>query len=251
MAVNYILRLDDVAPNMDWENFDRLRLAVEHLGVFPLAAVVPDNRDPFLLSYPPPPGNFWGEIRELDERGWKIAMHGYQHLPNTLNGGTLGLNRQSEFAGLPFEDQLERVTSGRDALLDRRIRTNAFVAPWHSYDRDTERALLECGFEAMSDGFALYPYEANGLTHVPQLFAARARPPIPIGVWTICLHLNTMSRGDLGRALSFVERKRSRFITFDDAVKMVSRSAVNRVAGVLARGIGVSAATLAGHRRQV
>ena len=246
MSARYILRLDDIAPNMHWENYSRLRDCVDRLGIAPLIAVVPDNRDPFLLDNPACPVDFWDEMRTRQESGWKLAMHGYQHLPHTTSGGTLGLADRSEFAGLPADEQLEKLSSGRRILEREGIRTDTFVAPGHSFDANTERALLECGFTAMSDGFALYPYVANGIVHVPQLFSTPWHPPLPLGVWTFCLHLNTMSRDRLARIVRFLEREADRFIRFDDAAGMVSSSVVNRVAGTLARRLGVGLASLVG-----
>ena len=58
MSARFILKLDDVAPNMHWEDYFRLRNCVDGLGVAPLIAVVPDNRDPFLLDNPACPFDF-------------------------------------------------------------------------------------------------------------------------------------------------------------------------------------------------
>ena len=209
-------------------------------------AVVPDNRDPFLLNNPACPFDFWDEMRERQESGWKLAMHGYQHLPHTASGGILGLADRSEFAGLPFNVQLEKLSSGRRILRSEGIQTDTFVAPGHSFDANTERACLECGFTTISDGFALYPYVTNGIVHVPQLFSTLRRPPVPLGVWTFCLHLNTMSRDRLAKTVRFLEREADRFTHFDEAAVMVSSSVANRVAGTVARKLGVGLASLVG-----
>lgn len=235
MAPKYILRLDDIAPNMHWENLSRLRDAAERTGVRPLAGVIPDNRDPYLLANPPCPTSFWNEIREVRDRGWKIAMHGYQHLPLTRDGGLLGLNHRSEFAGLSYGQQHERLSLGRRILEQQGLRTDVFIAPGHSFDGGTVRALLDCGFDAMSDGFALYPYVENGMTYVPQLVALPRRPPLSIGVWTFCVHLNTIDEWRLAAVIRFLERERDRFVDFDEARREVSTSRLNRIAGAIVR----------------
>ena len=145
MALKYILRLDDIAPNMHWENLSCLKSALKRTGVRPVAGVVPDNRDPYLLANPPCPTSFWDEIREMRDLGWEIAMHGYQHLPLTRDGGVLGLNDRSEFAGLPYEQQLDRLILGRRILEQHGLHTDVFIAPGHSFDASTIRALLESG----------------------------------------------------------------------------------------------------------
>jgi predicted deacetylase len=235
MALNYILRLDDIAPNMHWENLSCLKSALKRTGVRPVAGVVPDNRDPYLLANPPCPTSFWDEIREMRDLGWAIAMHGYQHLPLTRDGGVLGLNDRSEFAGLPYEQQLDRLILGRRILEQHGLHTDVFIAPGHSFDASTIRALLESGFGAMSDGFALYPYMEHGMTFVPQLVAMPRTPPLPIGIWTFCLHLNTIDESRLAAVIRFLEREKDRFIGFDEARGEVSTSAFSRIAGAFLR----------------
>ena len=87
---------------------------------------------------------------------------------------------------------------------------------------------------------------ANGLVHVPQLFSTPRRRPLPLGVWTFSLHLNTMSRDRLARTVRFLEHEADRFIRFDDAAVTVSSSVANRVAGTVARRLGVGLAPLVG-----
>ncbi len=235
MSARYILRLDDIAPSMHWDNYRRVRDAVEACGVRPLLGVIPDNRDPFLLTFPERPDGFWDEMRAARDRGWKLAMHGYQHLYVTESGGTLRLSDRSEFAGLPFDEQIEKVEKGRRILTEQGIETDTFMAPGHSFDSTTEAALREAGFTTITDGLALYPFERNGLLFVPQLFATPGAVPLPLGVLTFCLHLNTMEKPALDAALRFVQSNKERFVHFDEARRFVSRSPLNRRAGVLLR----------------
>lgn len=236
MWARYLLRIDDVAPNMHWENFYRLESALDAFSVRPLVGVIPDNRDPKLLSQPPCPRDFWSEIQRLQCRGWKIAMHGYQHRYVTATGGTLGISNKSEFAGLPFVEQLAKLRRGREILRANGVETDAFMAPSHSFDGETERALCETEFRVVTDGLALYPFSRNGLLFVPQVFSV-ARP-MPFGVFTFLVHSNSMDESRLSALCSFVGRHRARFIDFDTASAFLSAARWNQLAGRMLRTLG-------------
>ena len=79
---NYIFRLDDIAPNMNWQMLNRVKKLFNQHNVKPIIGVIPKNEDKELKSYPLCPFNFWTEIKNLKEQGWEIAMHGYEHLYN-------------------------------------------------------------------------------------------------------------------------------------------------------------------------
>jgi hypothetical protein len=65
-----------------------------------------------------------------------------------------------------------------------------WVAPGHSFDRNTVAVLKKIGVSAISDGFGLAPYaDPEGIFWVPQqLWEFRWRP---FGVWTVCFHVNS------------------------------------------------------------
>ena len=109
--VKYFFRLDDVAPNMNWDNFNSVAEIFKNNDIRPLAAVIPDLKDPKLLGYSFNP-NFWQLVTELKNSGWIIAQHGYQHLSNG-GGGVLKIHNSGEFAGLSFENQKEMIHAGQ------------------------------------------------------------------------------------------------------------------------------------------
>ena len=74
-----LLRFDDICPTMNWGTWDAGRGPDGPLGLRPILAVVPDNRDPKLVAGPPR-ADFWERVRGWQARGWTIALHGYQHL---------------------------------------------------------------------------------------------------------------------------------------------------------------------------
>jgi Uncharacterized protein conserved in bacteria (DUF2334) len=69
------------------------------------------------------------------------------------------------------------------------------MAPSHSFDRETERALRETKFRAVTDGLALYPFLRDGLPFVPQVFSVP--PPMLFGVFTFLVHPNTLDESGL------------------------------------------------------
>jgi predicted deacetylase len=236
MRARYLLRIDDVAPNMHWENFYRLESALHAHSIRPLIGVIPDSRDPKLLRQPPCPRDFWSEVHRLRRRGWKVAMHGYQHHYVTAGGGTLAISNKSEFAGLPFAEQLAKLRRGREILHAHGVDTDTFMAPSHSFDRDTERALRETKFRVVTDGLALYPFLRDGLLFVPQVFSVPR--PMPFGVFTFLVHPNTLDEPGLKALCVFLSRHRDRFIDFDTAGAFLSGGRWNQPAGRMLRALG-------------
>ena len=115
MAANYIFRLDDVCPTMNWTNFDELEKLFTKFGVKPIMGIVPDNQDQKLMVQSSR-DNFWAKMKELSCNGWVIAQHGYQHVYVNKLGGILNINSKSEFAGLSYEEQMKKIRRGREIL---------------------------------------------------------------------------------------------------------------------------------------
>lgn len=188
---SYIFRFDDITPNMNWARFSALKHLFQQYQVPAILGVVPDNQDPALNVTSPNPV-FWQEIRALHQAGWVIAQHGYHHTYHTSEGGILNIQRRSEFAGRSYETQRADILAGKQRLeADLTFPIHWWMAPAHSLDATTCRVLTELGFTHITDGVSLFPYRDYGLTWVPaQLWQPRS---LPWGVWTICIHLNTLS----------------------------------------------------------
>lgn len=198
MTARYIWRMDDITPNMNWDNFWMFIELFRKYSIKPLLGIVPDNRDPQLVVHEANP-DFWKIMNGLQSNGVvEFAQHGYQHLYVTQEGGLLGgkygFKLQSEFAGLPYDLQLKKISSGKKILENHGIYTDVWMAPSHSFDRTTLKALLDAGFKVVTDGIALYPYSMEGLLFIPQqLWRPKS---FPIGVLTICLHINSSDYDD-------------------------------------------------------
>jgi len=199
----YLLRFDDICPTMAWANWDPVERRLARLGVRPILAVVPDNRDPHLVAGPARE-DFWDRVRRWQARGWTIAMHGYQHLYVTREAGLIGLNPRSEFAGLPRAEQERKLAAGLAIFREHRVRAEAWVAPGHSFDRTTVDLLTRLGLPVISDGLGRRPFsEPGGAVWVPQqIWDFCPRPP---GIWTVCCHPNAWSPDQRARFLEDLE----------------------------------------------
>jgi len=214
-------RLDDIAPNVDRDKFNFIVSVLRRHNIKPLLAVIPDNKDPELLKYPAN-SDFWRTIKELSRDGWTIAQHGFEHLYKTGNGGVLKINKKSEFSGLDFKTQKAMIAGGTRIMEDRLSSApRIFVAPGHSFDRNTIKALKENGFNYISDGIALYPFKKRGLIWLPQVLWWPRK--IWLGRITVCLHINTEKRADLAELEEFIGKNRKIIGDFSELMAWYDR----------------------------
>lgn len=204
------IRLDDITPDMDWGKFERLKAIFDEYGIKPLIGVVPDNQDP-KLKVGKARADFWEYILELQKDGWSISQHGYTHVYDSQNGGLLGLHRFSEFAGLPYEVQLDRLKKGREILQSHGIYATIFMAPGHTFDENTLKALKELDFQYVTDGYASKPYKRSGLTFIPCKISS---PKTVTGYDTLCLHLNHMSEEEMEELHKFLGNNKDLVVSY-------------------------------------
>ena len=188
----YLLRFDDLCPTMNWAMWEEVETILRREQICPLLAVVPDNQDPELQCAPPAP-DFWERVRNWQARGWNIALHGFQHKFITADAGLIGLNRFSEFAGLPTSMQKEKLAQALAILQRENIVADAWSAPAHSFDQITLQCLTEVGLRTISDGLFLLPQtDADGFFWIPQQLSDFRS--FPVGIFTVCLHINHWDR---------------------------------------------------------
>lgn len=204
------IRLDDITPDMHWENFWKLDAVFEKYGIFPLLGVVPDNCDE-TLKVSAINVDFWMVLKRLQEKGYAIAQHGYQHVYETENSGLLGLNPFSEFAGLPFEKQNEKIKNGKKILAEHEIVTDIFMAPGHTYDKNTLKALQFHKFQYVTDGYGGSPYKRESLKFIP---CSKSGPEMTDKIDTICIHLNYMSADEIQTLDLFMQQNFTNMIGY-------------------------------------
>jgi predicted deacetylase len=192
MAARYLIRLDDACPEMEYERWQRVEEILDEFKIRPIVAVVPDNRDDALRHRSADPG-FWDKVRNWQSKGWAIAMHGHTHVMHPTSGRILvPYYRRSEFAGLSFEQQKLKVRSAWNLFLSQRVEPKIWVAPAHSFDALTLKALREeTPIRIVSDGIAWNSFYEDGFYWIPQQMWKLA--PRKSGLWTVCLHPNQMN----------------------------------------------------------
>lgn len=216
-ASRFVLRFDDVTPQMAWSKFDVVEKFLLSQGIPALVGVVPNCLDMEIMVEPGTTPEFWDRVRSWQSKGWTIAQHGFTHIYETEDCGILAVNSRSEFAGLSYEAQFAKIAAGKEIMQHENVWQPVFMAPAHSFDATTVRALEALEFRYLTDGYGLYPYEIGSLTAVPQLFASPVH--IGFGIYTICVHINNISDTRLTKLMTFIERHARQFIRFEDAAK--------------------------------
>ncbi|MCM1174291.1 MAG: DUF2334 domain-containing protein [Blautia sp.] len=229
------VRMDDITPDMNWENFRFFQELFEKAGIKPLLGIVPENKDG-KLSIDAPRQDFYALMKKLQERGYVLAMHGCCHVYTTKRGGLFPLNNYSEFAGLPYEKQKELLAAGKEKLTENGIETDIFMAPAHSYDKNTLRALRELGFTGVTDGFGFSPYRYEGLTFYPiSLLSGKDMKRKKEGTTTVVIHANTLTEADKTRYRKLFETYGKHMISYSEYLKIppVKRGLYGRAAEYL------------------
>lgn len=205
-----MIRLDDITPDMNWERFCRAKEIFDKYKICPLIGVVPDNKDK-TLHKEESKEEFWGIIRTLQSEGWAVAQHGTFHCYETKDSGILGINPFSEFAGLAYEVQRQKLQTGKQILEENGIRTDIFMAPGHTYDKNTLKTLKECGFSVITDGLSFKPYLEEGILCIPCRLRGFKRPD---GIDTVCLHTNLMNDQDMVELETFCKTNQDVIVSF-------------------------------------
>ena len=211
MAAQYLVRLDDACPTMQHDTWDRLEDALDSHSVKPIVGVIPENRDPALACCAPDE-KFWDRVRSWQRKGWAIAMHGLHHLYHPVPRGAKPLLRsrgQSEFVGVSLEQQRAMIRRAMAVFNDQKVVPTLFMAPSHSFDRNTLEALrIETNIRVVSDGHSFRSGRRDGFIWLPQqLWRFRE---LPFGTWSVCLHPNVMRTGEVNEFLTAVMRYRAR-----------------------------------------
>ncbi len=220
----YIFRIDDVNPCMNQICFQRVMEIFATYNITPLLGIVPDNKDASIGRDNRNPV-FWEQLYDLYlSKNVEVAMHGFNHLYQTNEGGLLrqyGFKPQSEFAGLSYIEQREKLQKGIQLLRSKGIETDVFMAPGHTFDKETVKALGNLSFRAITDGVGLYPYFCDGMVMIPQQVGSPRE--FPLGIITICLHTNSIRDNDLKNLEDFIKQNKCKIIKFSDALSFQPR----------------------------
>lgn len=221
MKAKYLLRFDDICATMNWEVWSEIEQILTKMNVKPILAVVPENQDKHLMVADANI-HFWEHVRNWQNRGWTIGLHGYQHCYVTENAGLVGLNARSEFAGLSAEEQEIKLQRAVDNFRTEDVDPDVWIAPAHSFDTNTIVTLKKMGIRIISDGFYIYPrVDSQGMLWIPQqLWRFRFSP---FGVWTVCYHHNSWSEMDIVKFHADMKVYRDSIMSVDEVVAKYSK----------------------------
>lgn len=209
----YFIRLDDACEYMDIEKWDRIEQLLDKYEVKPLVGIIPSCEDPKMKEVYPRDNCFWEKEKKWENKGWSIALHGYQHLYVTNQGGINPVNKKSEFAGLSLEEQRTKIREGIRILGNHNIQPSVFFAPSHTFDKNTLIALKEeSAISIISDTISSDIYYQDGFWYVP-LQSGSCRK-LPVNVATFCYHPNTMKDCDFIRLETFIAQNKGSFSDF-------------------------------------
>ena len=208
----YLIRLDDACETMNLENWIKIEKILDKYNIKPIVGVIPNNRDKNLI-FQEKEDNFWEKVRKWKNKNWTIALHGYDHVYLTAEGGINPIHRRSEFAGVSLEKQKEKLKEGVIIFNKNGINPEIFFAPSHTFDLNTLNALKEeTEIRVISDTFSLKPYKLKDISFIPQQFG-KVRD-FPIGIVTFCYHPNIMTVEEFDILENFLEENSKYFIEY-------------------------------------
>lgn len=217
MEQKILIRLDDACPTMNHKRWARMESILDSYGIKPMVGIIPNNEDPEQII-DSEDEKFWNKVKIWENKGWAIAMHGYNHCYSS-DGGLKGLNpvwRRSEFAGLPLKEQRLKIRQGIDIMRNHDISPRYFFAPSHTFDKNTLEAIrIETDIRIICDTIATVPYKYDDFIFIPQQSGHPIRLPLG-GFLTICYHPNTMSNLDFDNFNTFLHNKSDDIISFDN-----------------------------------
>lgn len=166
MVRKILIRFDDICPTMDFGQFYIAKDMLDKYNIKPVLGIIPNCKDPD-LDIEPYHEDFWVLVRRLQQDGYTLAMHGYQHKFDSYVRGKVNIGYNSEFAGHSYDVQFKKIALGRETLFNHGIYTDIFFAPAHSYDDNTLKALAANGFKYISDGRSNKPFLIHDIISIP------------------------------------------------------------------------------------
>ena len=231
-----LIRLDDIAENMNWDLMEKSELLFEEYGIKPILGVIPNNKDNELLSYSKK-NNFWEQVRNWRDKGWEIAMHGYTHVYDKIckNEDYFNYGGGSEFCGHTLETQISRIKNGLQKFKNEKIKIRSFFAPNHTYDKNTFIALKNFRINEVIDGYGLMPYIENDIKFIPQLFYKVFA--LPFGIQTLQIHLNYWKQKDFDNFEKFIKKNSNKIITYDQALEKINNNLFYKLINIFTKKI--------------
>ena len=228
MKAKYLIRLDDACPYMDAKKWQIMEDILDKYGVKPLVGIIPANADAE-TKIDEEDALFWEKVNRWMAKGWKMALHGYDHVCITNEGGINPVHHRSEFAGLEYKEQADKIKKGYQLLMEHGVEPMYFFAPSHTFDKTTLKAIKECTpIRMISDLIATKPYKKYGFTFIPCQMGKLREMPIS-GYWCACYHPNIMKDEEFEALERFFQAHKQEFISFDELPEAGNKSLKDRL----------------------
>ncbi len=223
MFAKYLIRLDDAHTCLDRKKWNRIESILKDNNIRPIVAVIPKNTDK-TLNHNLPDNKFWIKVKKWKKKDWTIALHGFNHKYHKIDrkSSLFPLSSRSEFSELSLRTQIKKIKSSYSIFKKNKILPQVFIAPSHTFDLNTLKALKsETNIKIISDGWYYFPiFERNFLFIPQQLWQFKFKI---FGIWTICLHPDTMKTTDFENLEKNLKKFKNNFISLNDLDLNTSR----------------------------
>lgn len=227
----YVIRFDDINPRMNWQRFNKLKSIINKYKIKSILGVVPKCEDQSISKFTENK-NYISHLQRMKADGDLIAQHGFTHIANSKYKNLFGMGGESEFAGLDYQTQYEKIYKGKNILIKNKLWQPIFMAPYHSFDKTTLKVLRNLGFELLTDGFSRYPYKLYGMKFIPQLSSMPLPTYLPL-ISQLCIHINTINDAKLNILIGFIEKNNHLFISPLDALEFEKNNLSVKIENVI------------------
>ena len=227
-----LIRMDDISENMNWALMDKCEKLFDKFKIKPLLGIIPINKDPELLKFPKN-DRFWERVESWKNKGWEITMHGCNHLytQKSDKNDIFNYGGNSEFYGLDYSMQLNKIKTGLEEFKKREIKVRSFFAPNHIYDSNTLKALKDSDIKIIIDGYGLFPYYKNEILFIPQLFYKEIF--LPFGIQSTQMHINEWNDEAYNNFEIFVKKNYSKILNLNNIIEVANPNSLQNLTNYL------------------
>ena len=208
---------------MDLFRWERTLSILKMYDICPLIGIIPQCKDESFLSKYPHNPLFWQMARKWEEEGYILAMHGLHHVYHESKGGINPMHKRSEFVGLLYEEQAEKIRLASSIFAEQNVHPKIFFAPSHTFDSCTLEALKnESSIRIISDTIASNVYKDGEFFFLP---CQMGKPRwLPLSFVSIALHPNEMQEADFSKLELFLKAYKGKCITSFKEIELLPRS---------------------------
>ena len=160
-------------------------------------------------------------------------MHGCNHLytQKSDKNDIFNYGGNSEFYGLDYSMQLNKIKTGLEEFKKREIKVRSFFAPNHIYDSNTLKALKDSDIKIIIDGYGLFPYYKNEILFIPQLFHKEIL--LPFGIQSTQMHINEWNDEAYENFEIFIEKNYSKILNLNNIIEIANPNSLQNLTNYL------------------